>query len=145
MSSLYKPCDKILEKLDHIMKICIMNALDGEESSYFDSKSQAAYSEYDPLEESKFAPMQAHRSRGDQGSKSPNKKNKKKSKKEKDKNIDTDDFLDQLIAENQTWESKVKRALFNSRRLSAIKSDLNDKKQKNSLLEWPSALQIEKI
>ena len=39
----------------------------------------------------------------------------------------------------------MKRAVFNSRRLSAIKSDLNDKKQKNSLLEWPSTLQIEKI
>jgi len=72
--------------------------------------------------------MKAHRSRQDVQSKSPQKKNKKKSKKEKDKIIDTDDFLDQLIAENQTWESKVKRAVFNSRKLSAIKSDMNDKK-----------------
>ena len=89
--------------------------------------------------------MAANRGRQDQQSKSPQKKNKKRSKKDKDKNIDTDDFLDQLIAENQTWESKVKSAMFNSRRLSAIKSDLDDKNQRNNLLEWPTTFQIEKI
>ena len=42
-------------------------------------------------------------------------------------------------------KTQIKSAIFNGRKLTAVKSDYNEWKQEDVLLEWPSTGSIEKV
>ena len=97
MSALYKPCDKILEKLDQITKTCVMASMSSSVDPLLRSNFSASRSDLGSMEESKNSPTRLkHADIEGRGQK----KVKKKSKKDKDRNDSDEDFLDHYIAQN---------------------------------------------